>query len=408
MRKQSYRPVYVVLLALAAVFSAGMLEPCSAGPADEEFGAANSKLGVTNSKPTKQSAKFEPLDGSTYTGVSLNRPKDWSVKEATRKWDAWTALMGSEQTAISHEFTTLDNWPQWAYRIADARGVSTMLSLEPQGGYESEFTTTEIANGDQDNYIFRHLYFARKHGMPMFIRLGHEMNGNWYSYSAYNADGSRRSNSAADYRQMWRRVVIIFRGGYVRDINSELAKHDLPPLNGETDLPKWMDYPPLDDVKSYIPPAHNVAFVWTPNSLSIPDVRGNQPSDYYPGDEFVDWVGQDVYHAPWATSTDKLFLSMDSFYNEFAVKRGKPYMIGELGLEAHPSGRNSDNPAFIRRVIRWYEDHPRAKALIYWSWDAREGRRIFRSLEAYPNSADVLANAWQQERFLSEVNITNP
>lgn len=355
-------------------------------------------------KAVTESAKFEPPDGSAYTGVSLNRPEDWSIDGAIQEWEDWTSLMNGEPTAISHEFTTLDNWPQWAYDIAEVRGATPMLSLETQGGYESEFSTTDIANGNQDNYIFRHAYFAREHRRPVFIRLGHEMNGEWYSYSAYNSDGSQRLNTAEDYRLMWKRVVIIFRGGYVREINARLAENDLSPLDAETDIPHWLGYPPLDRPDAYIPPVENVAFVWSPNALSIPGVSGNQPLDYYPGDEFVDWVAQDVYHAPWDTPDRKFFQHMEAFYQEFSVKRGKPYMLAELGLEAQDDGSSSDEGAmFLRRVLRWYEDHPKAKALVYWNWSMRERGKVFRTLDNAPEAANVLAHGWKQNHFVSNV-----
>lgn len=349
-------------------------------------------------------ARLEPPDGGVYTGVSLNRPADWSIGGAIEEWEEWEELMG-DQTAISHEFTTLDNWPQWAYDIAEARGATPMLSLEAEGGYEAQFSTTDIARGDQDEYILRHARFAREYPGPLFIRLGHEMNGEWYSYSAYDADGSARANTNTDYKQMWRRVAIIFDGGSVRQINSDLEENGLPPLNAGADVPDWMGYPRLDRPEARIPPVDNAAFVWSPNALSIPDVNGNQPLDYYPGDRFVDWVAQDVYHAPWTTSNRKLLSSMDEFYQEFSVERGKPYMLAEFGLESNPRGRSSDgsHAAFLQQIRDWYEDRPRAKAIVYWNWDAEEPDKTFETLDNYPESAEVLAEAWQQERFLSEV-----
>lgn len=349
-------------------------------------------------------AKLEPPDGAVYTGVAVNRPGDWSIGGAIEEWENWSELVGG-RTAISHEFTTLDNWPQWAYDIAEARGATPMLSLEAQGGYETEFTTTDVARGEQDEYILRHAHLAREHSSPIFLRLGHEMNGEWYSYSAYNEDGSPRANTTEDYKQMWRRVSIIFDGGSVRQINSNLQKHELAPLNSEADVPEWMDYPRLDRPDAKIPPADNVAFVWSPNALSIPDVEGNQPLDYYPGDQFVDWVAQDVYHAPWSTSDWRFFRNMDKFYQEFSVERGKPYMLAEFGLESHPRGWDSDDAHadFVSRVLNWYEERPKAKALVYYSWDIVDQGKTFKTLDNDPESAETIAEAWRQQRYLGEV-----
>ncbi len=40
----------------------------------------------------------------------------------------------------------------------------------------------------------------------------------------------------------------------------------------------------------------NVKFIWCPNSMSIPQEKWNYIMDAYPGDEFVDYLGIDVYN----------------------------------------------------------------------------------------------------------------
>src|SRR5215211_5838817 len=71
------------------------------------------------------------------------------------------------------------------------------------------------------------------------------------------------------------------------------------PRDREAHPPDHWGYPPLDHPDAYIPPVENAAFVWCPNGQSDPDLADNAAVEYYPGDDFVDWVGQDVYHAPW-------------------------------------------------------------------------------------------------------------
>jgi mannan endo-1,4-beta-mannosidase len=88
----------------------------------------------------------------------------------------------------------------------------------------------------------------------VYLRLGHEMNGNWYPWSA--AVGG---NTPADYVAMWRHVVTIFDG-----------------LN-------------LD--------ANHLQWVWCVNAE---DVGGFQAADFYPGDAYVDWVAIDGYN--WGAS----------------------------------------------------------------------------------------------------------
>lgn len=87
-----------------------------------------------------------------------------------------------------------------------------------------------------------------------YLRLGHEMNGNWYPWSA--AVGN---NSPADYVRMWQHVKGIFTAMGL----------------GATRL-QWM---------------------WCVNNT---DSAGFTAEAYYPGDGYVDWVAIDGYN--WGTS----------------------------------------------------------------------------------------------------------
>ena len=87
-------------------------------------------------------------------------------------------------------------------------------------------------------------------------------------YSAFNADGSRRSadHSTAAYKAAWRRATLILRGGPRAAIDASLRGLGQPPLQGHGDLP-----------------AAPVAMQWVPQVAGAPDIAGNAPSDYFPG-----------------------------------------------------------------------------------------------------------------------------
>lgn len=349
-------------------------------------------------------AKFEPEYGLAYTGVSLTRPEDLRVEAAVERWNRWTSLMEGKPAAISHEFTWFDHRGTYAYDFARAREATPMISIE-----FTKASTREIANAGTaedgrrtDLLILGHAYTAREYRERVFVRLGHEMNGYWYTYCAYDEDGTPRTNTTEDFKQAWRRVVTIFSGGYVRDIDASLADYGLPPLDRNARPPAHWGYPPLDHPHTYIPPVENTAFVWCANGQSNPNVAGNAATEYYPGDDFVDWVGQDVYYAPWWATMDALFGEMDDFYREFSAWRGKPYMLAEWGLAPPSMGpkctTSNDDPAFINGVLDWADTHPRAKALVYWSWDF-PSQGDYR-LQAFPESAKALAGSWKGPGFL--------
>jgi beta-mannanase len=114
----------------------------------------------------------------------------------------------------------------------------------------------------------------------VYIRLAHEMNGNWYPWGA--ADGG---GSALDYILMWQRVRGIF----------------------------WQKG--LDKL--------TVQWVWTVNHEDVGPLRAE---DYYPGDAYVDWVGIDGYNwgasqswSSWRTP-EEVFAPMVARLREFTAR----------------------------------------------------------------------------------------
>jgi beta-mannanase len=87
-----------------------------------------------------------------------------------------------------------------------------------------------------------------------YLRFGHEMNGNWYAWSA-----AAGNNSPNDYKAMWIRVRGIFTS-------------------------KGLD-------------ASHVQWVWCVNNT---DNGGFTAEQFYPGNEYVDWVAIDGYN--WGTT----------------------------------------------------------------------------------------------------------
>jgi hypothetical protein len=127
-------------------------------------------------------------------------------------------------------------------------------------------------------------------GSPVFLRWGHEMNGNWYPWSGYANNDRGATNGPARYVAAFRHIHNIF--------ESEGA--------------------------------NNVLWVWSPNSESVPNSGWNHWTKYYPGDAYVDWVGIDGYN--WgSTESWSMWRSFRRIfrpvYDDYAGR--KPIMIAE-------------------------------------------------------------------------------
>ena len=344
-------------------------------------------------------ALFEPPDGRIYTGAVADQQPGDTVDVARQKWDAWTQLMDGRAPVLSHTFEGFDAYFDYDFEMAEARGAVPLISW--QTGDVSPGTIARAGDVDgvpTDGVILRNSRLSAEYGKPIFLRVDQEMNAHWFQWSSYNADGTRRASGPEDFRNMWRRMAIIFDGGTVRDINARLAALGMPPLDRDVNPSVHTGGPDVSNPDAYLAPATNVAFVFNPvDAPGIPDVAGNRWLDYYPGDGYVDWVGQTTYDATWNGSVDDRFRWMDRFYDEFSVRRGKPYMMGEWGLEPKANSGFGDDPRYVERVLAWARSRSKVKALVYFS--VNEAKGDYR-LSSYPGSAKALSDGLAHPDFL--------
>jgi hypothetical protein len=400
------RKTLATLLALAALLVVAILLSLKCeGIKESDQGSYDSGDCPDSSSPYSEQdlAKFEPPNGSAYTGVVADQEQEDTVEVAKQKWNDWTRLMDGTPPYISHTFEGFNAWFDDDFDVAKARGAMPLITwqLGEAGSPDTIANAGRTPKGKPtDEIILRNAKFSADYAEPVFLRVGQEMNAHWFSWGAYNEDGSRRSFSAKDFQNMWRRIVVIFRGGKVSVINQRLASLGLPPLDPDVSFPDWMELPPTSEPDSYFKPAENVAFVFNPvDAPGIPDVEGNRWLDYYPGDSYVDWVGQTTYDTTGDSPVEQKFEWLETFYQEFSVRRGKPYMMGEWGVVPKDQGGSGDDPAYINRILDWQGTHPKVKALVYFS--VNQGNRGDFRLSNYPESAKALAAGVSQPRFLN-------
>jgi hypothetical protein len=167
------------------------------------------------------------------------------------------------------------------------------------------------------------------------------MNGHWNPYSAYNANGTLRgkSHSQKNFRRAFKRIYLILHGGDRETINQRLASSGMPGIS--TNLPEN--------------PAPTLRILWNPQGFGSPNVRGNRAHVYYPGDAYVDIVGNDLYES------SRFSAQWDANLALFRRYPNKPYALGEFGLWG------VDHPSFIRRMARFIRTHDRVVLATYYS-----------------------------------------
>ena len=121
--------------------------------------------------------------------------------------------------------------------------------------------------------------------------------------------------------------------------------------------------------------ASNIVMVWQGASYCGGTFNGNPIESWYPGDEFVDWVGMSYF-----TPQDCNNSAINTIV-QFARSKNKPMMIAESAPQRYDLGELTYNPDLQRRVA----DQSRSATQIWNDWFAN----YFNFIDA---NADVIKN----------------
>jgi len=251
------------------------------------------------------------------------------------------ATQTGQDSQIHHTFMSFDQGGTLA-QIVSTMGPVPLLALNAgaYGAHESA-TPRGLAMGRNDQFLFElNAQIDAWSGDRFYVRPFPEMNGHWVSTCAYNKNGTLRdaTHSTLWNRKALARIAVVLRGGTQAQINAKLAKLGLPGI--DRDLP--VTTPKL-------------RMVWNPQGFGSPDVPGNAAQAYYPGDAYVDVIGDDLYDirghgATWAAA-EKLYKAHPS----------KPFAFPEWGLWG------LDDPTFVRDMATWLRSHKRVEFAAYYS-----------------------------------------
>ena len=187
-------------------------------------------------------------------------------------------------------------------------GAIPLIRFMPWGepywepGYQPEYDLQRIIDGEFDTFLFDWADEVKSYGKPVLITFGPEMNGNWFPWSGVFQGGGKtnhygdpnKADGPEKYVDAFRHIVELFRNEGV----------------------------------------NNALWYFQPNNESYPDKDWNSIENYYPGDEYIDWVGTSVYGAqyrdePWVDFEEV----MQPIYNELVSEfPNKPLMLCEWGV----------------------------------------------------------------------------
>jgi hypothetical protein len=254
------------------------------------------------------------------------------------------ALTGQGST-VGHVIIGWNQGYRWGKRLSallPQYGPMPMLGIGTSS-YPSKrevITPRAIALGQGDGYLYALNRAISQWAKPVYLRPFGEMNGHWNVYCAYTASGRAKggSHTTAWFRKAFARVYLLAHGGPATTINVRLRSLGLPAV--KADLPSNL-YPTL-------------RVIWNPQGAGSPNVPGNRPQAYYPGDRYVDVVGNDLYDIAFRAQWDA---------NErlYRAHPSKPYAFPEWGLWG------IDDPPFIRTMAKFVRTHRRVELLSWFN-----------------------------------------
>jgi hypothetical protein len=244
------------------------------------------------------------------------------------------------------------------------------------GHAEQTFTLQRIIDGDFDANLTRWARDARADAIALMIDFGVEMNGDWFPWSGlFNGGGTTDGYGDPDYpdgperyRDAYRHIIDLFRAQGVR----------------------------------------HVTWVFHYNYATQPYEAWNKPHLYYPGDDYIDWVGFSLYGAlthdeEWEglAFSDQLRDYADDFE---AIATDKPVALFEFGVtDGHPDGNKS---AWLDDAFDTILNNPyvRFSAISYWheNWQNDDESYSTLRLDSSPQAQATFRRRIGNARFVSK------
>lgn len=253
-----------------------------------------------------------PPEGQIYHAVYPGHEAGTGEEDDITSEDlsSYEKLAGKSATWVyfSHNWYRSRDFPEktvtWIHDAGSVPFVRLMLRDSPnQYKKNRNFTLKRILKGRFDKDLRVWAKAARDFNYPLIVEYGTEVNGAWFPWNGkWNGGGKKKRYGDPGYPDGPER----FRDAY---------RHIIDVMREEGAL--------------------NITWVFHVNNDDVPGKSWNTFEKYYPGDEYINWIGVSVYGAQ--TPADEewpLFGDMmDEVYPRLeSLATGKPIVVLEFGV----------------------------------------------------------------------------
>jgi glycosyl hydrolase family 26 len=181
-----------------------------------------------------------PPTSDSYFGVYTK-----GVPDSYAGVTAFSKATGTKPNLVMYYSGWFVPFPRAFANTAATNGAVPLVQMDPDG-----VNVGAIASGQYDGYLSEYAEAVRAYHHPVVLSFGHEMNGDWYTWGY-------KKTSPTVFVAAWRHIVKLFR---------TLG-------------------------------AQNVTWLWTVNIINDTQ-RGKipRPTQWWPGNAYVNWVGIDGYY----------------------------------------------------------------------------------------------------------------
>lgn len=289
---------------------------------------------AAGSRASALSVLADPPAGTFYTGVFPGGQNGMGSDVTEDEVRTYEERVGKRPTWVYF----CDNWYEgrafpdatasWIRANGSIPYIRLMLLSDPSIPLpDPVFNLTNILSGKLDPDLRRWMQGARQFGSPLLAEYGVEVNGWWFPWNGLwnQQHGSHRA------------AVAMFRGAYRHII--QIARNE---------------------------GASNIRWVFHVDPWDEPVRPWNRFENYYPGDEWIDWVGASVYgrQLPRDDHTISFRFQMDWVYRRLTKLANKPVIVCEFGTIKDP-GQAAWAKAALTDLLRgrW----PRIIGFSWWN-----------------------------------------
>lgn len=318
-----------------------------------------------------------------YPDFSVSATPEWAEK-ITKCESIVAKRLGF--VTYQNDFADGLTFPKGAIQEILDRGKVPLIRIMPRSvrtqfsGPDPVYTMERFLKGEFDEGLRQWARGAKEVQGPLMVEFGPEVNGLWYQWNGrwngwnhkiYYGD-PEKDDGPERFRDVYRRVITLFRDEGVK----------------------------------------NITWVFHIDSQPIPQEDWNQMGNYYPGDDYIDWIGVSVFGAQtpgdWYGSFKQV---LDPTWPEIlALSSNRPLAILEWGVIEKPGDPNG-KAAWIGDALNLILSghYPRIRAVNYWhqrSWDPKVDHNF--RLDSSPQSLAAYNRFIVDPRFVHELETTRP